>query len=250
MADLENKRIFLIASHNTPESESFANALRQHIQGVTIFSATDGLEALFKVDNVTPNVVIIDADLPKMNGIELAERLLRKKEKIAIVIASSKGDMEQFVDDVVKGQVHILNRPVSKETFIQHVTRAMNWITNGDNSNYSLKFLAPKEFLIHDGESAESVFLVKSGSLKAYKTENGQDVTLGEIIAGEFVGEMAYINGEPRSANVVSLTDCELIEIPHACLDKVLFSKPAWSKALIKTLSQRLKNSNEEKLQG
>jgi CRP/FNR family cyclic AMP-dependent transcriptional regulator len=250
MAELENKRIFLIASHNPREAEFFENALREHIQGTTIFTSTDGMEALFKIDNVPPNVVIIDADLPKMSGLELADRLIRRKEKIAIIIMTSKSELPQFVDDVVTGQVHIVSRPVNKDIFLQHVTRAMNWIANGDNSSYSMKFLSPKEFLIRDGEKADSIYLVKTGNLKAYKIENGQSITLGEIQAGEFVGEMAYINGEPRSANVVSVTDCELIEIPHACLDKVLFSKPAWSKALIKTLSQRLKNSNEDKIQG
>lgn len=248
-AELENKRIFLIASHNPQEAESFELALRNHIQGVTVFTAADGLEALFKIDNVPPNVVIVDADLPKMNGAELVDRLLSRKEKIAIVFVSSKADDTQFVDAVVTGQVHILNRPVKKDIFIQHVNRAMNWITNGDNSNYALRFLAPNEYLIRDGEAAESIFLVKRGSLKAFKTENGQDIVLGEIVAGEFVGEMAYIHGEPRSANVMSTTDCELIEIPHASLDKVLFSRPAWSKALVKTLSTRLKNSNAEKIQ-
>jgi CRP-like cAMP-binding protein len=103
--------------------------------------------------------------------------------------------------------------------------------------------------LLRDGDSADSVFLVKSGRLKAFKNEGPNEVVLGYINAGEFVGEMAYIHGEARSANVVSLTECELIEIPNDCLDSVLFSKPAWAKALVKTLSSRLKQANADKSQ-
>jgi CRP-like cAMP-binding protein len=55
---------------------------------------------------------------------------------------------------------------------------------------------------------------------------------------------MAYINGEPRSANVKATKDCELVEIPIHLLDHVLFMKPAWAKALMKTLSRRIKNAN------
>ncbi|MBL7688606.1 MAG: Crp/Fnr family transcriptional regulator, partial [Bdellovibrionaceae bacterium] len=61
----------------------------------------------------------------------------------------------------------------------------------------------------------------------------------------EFVGEMAHINQEPRSASVKALEDCELIEIPNGSLDLVLFSKPAWAQALMRTLSRRLKRINE-----
>jgi hypothetical protein len=57
-------------------------------------------------------------------------------------------------------------------------------------------------------------------------------------------GEMAYINGEPRAANVIAEGPSELIEIPFERLDHVLFQKPMWSKALMRTLSKRLKNAN------
>lgn len=80
----------------------------------------------------------------------------------------------------------------------------------------------------------------------AWKSKNGQRVDLGKIKAGEFVGEMAHINKEPRSATVTAVTDCELIEIPFGSLDPILFSKPSWSKALFVTLSKRLKLTSEK----
>lgn len=249
MADLENKRIFLIATGKSHEASTIEATLSRHFQNVTIFTAFDGSDALFKIDNVVPNVVIVDSEITKIGAMDLTTKLIRNKNRIAVIIMSPLPDTDHFVDEVVTGQVHILTRPTDEATFIEHVTRAMNWISRGDNSNYRLKFLAANQVLIREGEHAESVYLVKKGQLKAYKTENGVDTLLGQINAGEFVGEMAYINGEPRSANVMSLTDCELIEIPNNCLDVVLFSKPAWSKALVKTLSLRLKNSNEEKVQ-
>ena len=85
---------------------------------------------------------------------------------------------------------------------------------------------------------------MKSGELTATKEGSNQNVTLGKIKAGEFVGEMAHINNETRSATVQANCDCELIEIPMGTLDLVLFSKPMWAKALVATLSKRLKASN------
>ena len=51
------------------------------------------------------------------------------------------------------------------------------------------------------------------------------------------------INHEPRFATVTAAKDCELIEIPFGTLDIVLFTKPAWAKALVMTLSKRLRNA-------
>ncbi|ASD62802.1 cyclic nucleotide-binding domain-containing protein [Bdellovibrio bacteriovorus] len=249
MADLESKRIFLIASAKPEEAEKIESTLTKHIQNATVFTATDGSAALFKAENVIPNVVIVDSEIAKVSALDLTQKLIQRKERIAVIIMSPLPDTDHFVDEVVTGQVHILTRPTDEATFIEHLTRALNWIVNGDNANYRMKFLAANQILIREGEKAESVYLVKRGQLKAYKADNGVETLLGHINPGEFVGEMAYINGEPRSANVMSLTNCELIEIPNNCLDVVLFSKPAWSKALVKTLSLRLKNSNEDKVQ-
>jgi CRP/FNR family cyclic AMP-dependent transcriptional regulator len=88
--------------------------------------------------------------------------------------------------------------------------------------------------------------LVK-GQLRVVKRiEGGEPILLGMVQPGEFVGEMSYINGENRSADVISDLSAELIEIPFDRLDRVLFQKPAWSKALMRTLSKRLKAANKQ----
>ncbi len=247
MAELENKKIFLIASGNPDEVTQIETCINSHFQSTTIFTAADGTEALFKAENVVPHVVVVDSEITKFNAIAVTEKLIHEKARIAVIILGKLPDQESFVDEVVTGQVHMLMRPLTDVSLAQHFNRALNWIAHGDNSNYKMRFMAAGEILIHDGEKGETVFIVKRGQLKAYKLEGAQEVMLGYVNPGEFVGEMAYINGEPRSANVESISDCELIEIPNDCLDIILFSKPAWSKALVKTLSTRLKISNEEK---
>jgi len=247
MAELESRRVFLIAMNDSRDSLRIEGLVKKHIRFATTFTAVDGPDVLFKAENVVPHVVILDSNISKTNAFDITEKLLRKKERIAVILVSPLPETERFVNEVVTGQVHILTRPNEQE-FNQHLARALNWITHGDNSKYRLKFLASDEILLNEGDKGDSVYLVKQGKLTAYKKSGNEAIELGTISSGEFVGEMAYINGEARSANVKSLTDCELIEIPNDCLDMVLFSKPAWSKALVKTLSSRLKKSNTEKV--
>jgi CRP/FNR family transcriptional regulator, cyclic AMP receptor protein len=67
------------------------------------------------------------------------------------------------------------------------------------------------------------------------------------INGGEFIGEMSFINGEPRNANVKALEASDLIEIPNNLMNHILFTKPSWVKALMKTLSMRVKSANSVK---
>jgi CRP/FNR family cyclic AMP-dependent transcriptional regulator len=247
MSDTESKRVFLIATSSAETNRQLETLVRNHVQGATIFTAVDGTEAAFKCSNVPPNVVIIDYNIPKTSALDVTAKLIRRKERVAIIILSPLPDQEHFIDEVITGQVQFLSGTEKVKIFANHLTRALNWFADVEKSLYKMKFLGPTESLIKEGEKAEFVYLVKSGELKAYKKIGDKEVVLGKINAGEFVGEMAYINGEARSASVDAITACELIEIPSECLDAVLFSKPAWSKSLLKTLSKRLKTLNELK---
>jgi len=56
---------------------------------------------------------------------------------------------------------------------------------------------------------------------------------------------MAYINNDSRSAYIEATSNAQLIEVPIELVDKILYKRPAWSKALMQTLSKRLKNANK-----
>jgi CRP/FNR family transcriptional regulator, cyclic AMP receptor protein len=188
----------------------------------------------------------VDAELEKANGFVVTEKLLRKKTEhaISIILLSSLPEQHYFVDQIVTGQVQFLSHSEIEEKLPTCLARALNRFAYGDDTSYRLRFLAPDEILFSEGDAAQSVFIVRSGELKAIKKSENKDVILGSIFPGEFVGEMAHINNDSRTATVIATTDCELIEIPNGTLDLVLFSKPLWARALVSTLSKRLKLSN------
>lgn len=67
--------------------------------------------------------------------------------------------------------------------------------------------------LIHEGDRGDTLYLVRSGRLRAYAAHpNGKEITLGIYGAGEYVGEMS-LDGGPRSANVetLELSTCAVI---------------------------------------
>ncbi len=243
----DEKRIFLIASANQETLDHLSAAISKHIHNSMIYTATDGFEAMFKMENDPPHVLIADGQLPKLTNAELTSKILNhpKLSETSIILASAIPEQETFVDQVVTCQVQYLTNLQNDVMISTCLAKALNRLADDKKFAYRLRFLSPKEILFREGDEAHSVYIVKRGEMHAIKGDGLNAKILGKITIGEFVGEMAHINGEPRSATVIATADCELIEIPRGTLDTVLFSKPAWTKALVATLSKRLKKTNE-----
>lgn len=244
-----DKKVFLVADSDAKLVEEIQEILKSTYDGATVYSAIDGKDALVKLKNVPPVMLITELELPKFSGSELIRTVLASSEhsNISILVLTDIPDQDVFVEEVVKGRIQFLAKPFSKQGFLDSVNRGLNRTSNQKDPEFRLRLISPGDILFAEGEKAESAFLLKKGKLRAFTKKSGEPKTLGEIFPGEFVGEMAHINGEPRSAYVEAIENSELIEIPLGTLDTLLFSKPAWSKALMKTLSRRLKAANMPK---
>ncbi|MCB0347359.1 MAG: cyclic nucleotide-binding domain-containing protein [Bdellovibrionales bacterium] len=238
---LDAKLTFLVSSSSSERIKAYSNFINELINSPTIYNSNDGIDTTFKVDNVPPNILVIDHKLAKLSGLEVTQKLLQNKryQKLAIIIISDLPEDEQFIDELVTGQLQFLTNPSDKNKFHICLRKALNFIATGEESGYRLRYLNPEEVLFNEGDAGDSVYIVKKGELVAFN----ETKELGKITTGEFVGEMAHFNGEPRSATVRSISHAELIQIPFGSLDVILFSKPAWSKALVRTLTKRLKST-------
>lgn len=199
-----------------------------------------------KMVNMPPHVIVLERGLAKVDGLQLTSNVLasRKLDGTSVIFFGPPPETESFVDDIVTGRIQFLATPVDDDRFARSVARALNDASSREDTSFHMRFLAPGDRLLREGERSRNVYLVRRGRLKACHQAGSSEVVLGEIETGEFVGEMAYINDEPRSADVLALTDCELIEIPAEHLDHELYRKPSWAKALMVTLSKRIKKAN------
>lgn len=104
--------------------------------------------------------------------------------------------------------------------------------------------LAPDQILLREGEHSHSMFWVQSGQLVVTKKRGTEDVLLGHVYSGELVGEISFLDNEPRSATVKAVAECDVIEIPQETLDKVFATQPKWMEILVKTMAERLRKAN------
>ena len=85
-----------------------------------------------------------------------------------------------------------------------------------------LRELQGGDMLLTQGEPARSVYIVLSGRLKSWRETDDGIKQLGEIGAGESVGEQALLAQTDRYANVIAIRDSLLV-----CLDEDAFNNIA-----------------------
>jgi CRP/FNR family cyclic AMP-dependent transcriptional regulator len=249
-ADPADKKIFLVVGSDAQRNEALAELIRKNVTLATVYAAHDGPTALDKAANVPPHVIVADFDVAKMAGPRFVDAVMSnsKLPSTALVITANPPEKEQYLDEIVTGKLQFLGDANDESLLVNGLYRALDFAFHGDQAEFNLRFLAAGDQLIREGSKADFVYFVKNGTLRAFRQADGRQIELGIIGVGEFVGEMSYINGEPRMASVDAVTGCELIEVPIGIFDVILFRRPAWSKALMLCLSRRLKQANADRI--
>lgn len=99
--------------------------------------------------------------------------------------------------------------------------------------------------LLHEQDDGQGLFLFRSGIAKVRSIDaEGQEVVLSLLGPGDLCGEMAILQGARRSADVICLTDCELLLLRAAPFQALLHQEPRLALALARLEAQRLQSLN------
>jgi CRP/FNR family cyclic AMP-dependent transcriptional regulator len=90
--------------------------------------------------------------------------------------------------------------------------------------------------LVREGRPADAFYVLLDGSARVETP--GRAVGLA---SGDFFGEMALLDGQPRSATVVTLSEVLVLMIPRAKFLKLLEAEPKIALAIMATLTRRLR---------
>ncbi|HLW52821.1 MAG TPA: sigma-54 dependent transcriptional regulator [Candidatus Angelobacter sp.] len=75
-------------------------------------TAKDGLEALEKAAGWSPGIVLTDLKMPRMDGMELLQRLAEQPQPIAVVLLTAQGNIDLAVDAMKAGAYDFIQKPV------------------------------------------------------------------------------------------------------------------------------------------
>jgi CRP-like cAMP-binding protein len=101
---------------------------------------------------------------------------------------------------------------------------------------------APDETIVRQGEADTRFFVVKSGTLKVVRRDDGAEAVLGHIGPGECFGELGARDGRVRTADVVAESECRLYALSREGFNAALESSPELRQRL-----ERVASSYEER---
>lgn len=108
------------------------------------------------------------------------------------------------------------------------------------------RLVRAKQVVLAQGERSDEMYAVIHGRLKVMRSNTeGRELTLAILEAGEVFGELAMLDGGPRTATIEALEDCELLVLQRAMVDQYLNAHPLVMRSMIQTLCERLRSADE-----
>ena len=118
-------------------------------------------------------------------------------------------------------------------------------------SNVAMLRVFPRDrVVIMAEEEGDSLFVIHKGRVKvSIVSEDGREVILSILGEGNFFGEMALLDDNPRSANVTTMEETELLMVRRADFLRFIQQTPQVAIKLLGVLAQRLRKT-DRKIEG
>jgi len=98
------------------------------------------------------------------------------------------------------------------------------------------------EVIFHAGDPGDALFVIVSGEVKiAVPSESGEEAILTTLHDGDVFGELALLDGAPRSATAAALVATETVVLPRDSFLDLVATEPVVRDALLASLARELR---------
>ena len=122
MVDQDCRRDTILVVDDTPETLGFLMDTLDHA-GFTVLVATDGESALRLVDQITPDLVLMDAVMPGLNGFETCRRMKSGKmpTHLPVIFMTGLTDTENVLQGLAAGGVDYVTKPLVVDELLARI---------------------------------------------------------------------------------------------------------------------------------
>jgi len=112
----------------------------------------------------------------------------------------------------------------------------------------ALKKIYPKNMIVvSEGDESDCLYVIESGKVKAIVNDaDGKEITLNIHGQGEYFGELSLIDGDPRSATIITREQTKFIVITRDDFRELLLSNANMSFNFLKGLTRLLRQSTHK----
>lgn len=102
------------------------------------------------------------------------------------------------------------------------------------------------QVLFEEGDPGSEMYVISSGTIRIAKRIDGQaDRVLADLSSGEFFGEMAILNDEPRTATATALEASLVMVYDKSTFEELLYSNPNIAVRMVYKMAERLRRADE-----
>lgn len=102
------------------------------------------------------------------------------------------------------------------------------------------------QILTSEGDPGDSLLIIESGHVRVSRySASGQEIVLAVVEAPDAIGELALIDGAPRSATVIAQTEVTIRVVPRRAFDSLMDENPAVAQAVMRALASMVRETNE-----
>lgn len=121
-----NSGIVLVVD-DSPETLGMLNESLEQV-GYTVLIALEGKQALTIAEKITPDIILLDAIMPNMDGFETCRHIKKNKqlEKVPVIFMTGLSDSDSIVKGLEAGGVDYLSKPIKPNELIARMKVHLN----------------------------------------------------------------------------------------------------------------------------
>lgn len=118
---MEKTRVLIV-----DDEEDFSAALseRMNAHGLKVNTASNGADALEKVQQGAYDAIILDLVMPGMDGIETLKRIREKKPELQVILLTGQASLQKGLESMKLGALDFLEKPADFSSLMEKIKEA------------------------------------------------------------------------------------------------------------------------------
>ncbi len=185
--------------------------------GFEVVHAYNGYEALQKIDQTSPDIVLLDIWMPGMDGIETLRSIKKAHPTLPVVMITGHGSIESAVDATKSGAYDFLEKPLSIDKVMVTINNALNFRKIEEENRFLRKKAIEKNSITGKSQAIQQL----NGQIMAAAPTDAPILITGENGTGKELAARTIHQFSNRPEGPFIPINCAAIPEKH--LDSELF---------------------------